>query len=104
MNINIDTVKLKEEILKLTNLNNNLKNRRTQIIKENDDSKEFYETKTSKRINEEFETFKKELEDYINKNERYISYLQKVVDEGYTEFEDNENKLIDEKISVDWGM
>ena len=104
MNININTDKLKEEIIKLTNLNNNLKNRRTQIIKENDDSKEFYESKTSKRINEEFETFKKELEDYINKNERYISYLQKVVDEGYTEFEDNENKLIDEKISVDWGM
>ena len=101
MNININTDKLKEEINKFTELNNNLKNRRTIIFKENEDLKEYYDSKTSKRINTEFDAFKKELEEYIEKNDRYINYLQKVVDEGYTEFEENENKLIDENISVD---
>ena len=102
MNININTEKLNEEIIKLTELNNNLKDRRTLIFRENEDLKEYYDTRTSKKINTEFEMFKKELDEYINKNDRYIAYLKKVVEEGYTEFEEDENRLIDEKISVEW--
>ena len=102
MEININTDKLKEEIEKFRVLNNNLKQRYSAVVKENEDLKEYYDTRTSKKLNEEFDTFKSNLSNYIDRNDTYIDYLQRVVNEGYTEFEENENELIDKNINVDW--
>ena len=105
MNININIDKLKEEIEKFRILNNNLKTRYSSIVKENEDLKEYYDSKTSKNLNEQFISFKTELKDYIDRNDTYINYLQEVVNEGYVEFEEEENRLIEKNISIDeWSL
>lgn len=103
MNININTDKLKEEIEKFKILNKSLKDRFSSIVKENEDLKEYYDSKTSKKLNDQFISFKTELSNYIDRNDKYIDYLQKVVNEGYVEFEEKEKELIEKNISVDIG-
>jgi len=104
MNININTDKLKEEIEKFRLLNKNLKERYSSVVKENEDLKEYYDSKTSKKLNDQFANFKTELLAFIDRNDTYINYLQRVVNEGYVEFEEKENELIDKNINVDWSL
>jgi uncharacterized protein YukE len=100
MNIGIDTEKLNAQIDKLEKTKNEIKNSFQTINTETNAMKESYDSKTSEVIYTEFDRFNKAAEDYIDDLDAYINYLKMAVNQSYIDYEDKENKLIDENIAT----
>lgn len=101
MNIYIDSEKLKEEIEKFKVLNTDMNILFSNIKKETETLKEYWDTKTSLNVFNEFSNFYNDLENIKSKNDEYINFLNNVVNSSYLESNEITNKLIDEKISIE---
>ena len=100
MNIGIDTEKLNAQIDKLQRTRNNLEATFQNINKETNDMKDYYESKTSTVVYDEFDRFSKAATDYIDDLDSYITYLKTVVNQSYIDYEDKENQLIDDNLAT----
>lgn len=101
MNIYIDSEKLKDEIEKFKALNTDMNILFSNIKKETETLKEYWDTKTSLNVFNEFSNFYNDLENIKSKNDEYINFLNNVVNSSYLESNEITNKLIDEKISIE---
>ena len=100
MNIEIDTEKLNAQSERLEKAKNRLESDFQQINSETENMKPDSESKASEVVYNEFERFKLAAADYIEDMDAYINYLKTAVNQSYIDYEDKENKLIDENIAT----
>jgi len=100
MNINIDTDKLLLQIEKLKSARDAMNEVFEKTLKENKESNEYWSSETSRQVDKEFEGFNNSKKEFILKMDIYIEYLKEIVAENYINFENQENKMIDEKIAT----
>lgn len=99
-NLNIDSSKLSLEIEKLNEVSRDLEDLLSKLKNENSILRENWETNTSEQVYSEFETFYKVLESIKTTNDNDVSFLQGVVNDSYTQFDSNTNKLVDNNIAI----
>ena len=99
-NINIDTDKLLEQIEKLEKQKQSLTDLFNNSVNENKKLNEDWSSDTSKVVDEEFVRFDTAAQQYIEKIDSLINYLKDKVSDSYIEYENVENKLIDENIAT----
>ncbi len=100
MNIEIDTEKLNAQIDKLEKVKARLESDFQNVNAETENMKPDWESKTSEVVYDEFSRFKSAAEDYIEDMDTYINYLKTAVNQSYIDYEDKQNKLIDENIAT----
>ena len=99
-NINIDTDKLLEQIEKLEKQREALYTIFVNSVKENKTLNEDWQSDTSKVVDDEFVRFDTAAQQYLEKIDSLINYLKDVVSDSYIEYEQVENKLIDDNIAT----
>ena len=99
-NIDIDTEKLLDAIKKLEKARNDINTIFETSSKGNKTLNDHWSSDTSKVVDEEFDRFDKAAKDYISKLDGEIEYLKNTVTDSYIEYEDIENKLIDDNIAT----
>ena len=100
MAVGIDTEKLNAQIEKLTQAKNDLDTLFKNVETETNNLKEDWESNGATVVYEEFNRFNGASKDYIEDLGTYIEYLKSVVNQSYVDYEDKENKLIDENIAT----
>lgn len=100
MAVGIDTEKLNAQIEKLSQTKTDLDNLFKNVETETNNLKEDYESNGATVVYEEFNRFNSASRDYIDDLGTYIEYLKAVVNQSYIDYEDKENKLIDENIAT----
>jgi uncharacterized protein YukE len=100
MNVDIDTIKLQDEINKLRQIDKEMETLKNDIKKDTEDLKLFWNTKTSESVQESFQDFYNDLENLNIKNDLFASYLERVVSEQYEKSDSETNKLVDDNIAV----
>lgn len=100
LNINTDTDKLLEQIEKLEKVKKDLTDIFGNSVNENKKLNEDWQSDTSKVVDEEFVRFDTAAQQYLEKIDSLINYLRDIVSDSYIEYENVENKLIDENIAT----
>ena len=100
MAVGIDTDKLNAQIEKLTQTKNDLDSLFKGVENETNSLKDDWESNGAAVVYEEFDRFNRASKDYIEDLGTYIAYLKDVVNQSYTDYEEKENKLIDDNIAT----
>ena len=98
--IDIDTEKLLEQIGKLEKVRDFIKEIFENSVQENKNLNDDWSSDTSKVVDGEFVRFSTAAQDYIESLDGYIEYLKNKVTDSYIEYENIENKLIDDNIAT----
>ena len=97
VNIDINVEKVTEEKDKLNALLTRLKEIENNSINKTNLLKDYWQSKTSERFYEEFETYRKGFDKYLEECKGLVTYLQDVVANGYKEYDESTYKVIDEE-------
>ncbi len=100
MNVNIDTNKLLEQIEKLEKEKNSMKELLDSSVKEQKELEDYWQSETSKKVDEEFKEFDEVRQEYTELVDGIIQYLKNVVVNNYVNYENKENELIDDNIAT----
>lgn len=99
-NLSIDSSKLTVEIEKLRKVSSDLEELLNKLKRENSILRDNWETRTSEQVYNDFEEFYKSLESIKITNDNDANFLQNVVNRGYTQLEEDTNKLVDNNIAI----
>ena len=100
-NVNVDTVKLSASIANLKKYNEQMAELFDEIKTEEKALEDLWITEQSNEIYIEFNNMYSLFDEYKEKNNTYVTYLENYVGENYTNYNDSVNKLVDTKIATD---
>lgn len=95
----IDTEKLQEQLNRIIEERDKLNTLLENIKKETDILKDFWETKTSDSVFNNFTEFYTGLQQHIDAINSDIEFLESTI-KNYKEYEEKANKQIDENIAI----
>ena len=99
-NLDIDTNKILDEIQKMKSIKQVFEDLYRQVKKNTEDLKDDWISRTSESVFSDFPTFYEALENSIRDLNNDITYLEKVVKQGYENNNKATNNLVDEKIAM----
>lgn len=97
MNVEINIEKVNEEKDRLNSLLVRLKEIENKSVEKTKLLKEYWQSKTAELYFEDFEIFRQDFDQYIEDCKGIVSYLQNVVANGYSEYDENANKVVSEE-------
>ena len=97
-NININTIKLKENIERLEQRKERIREILSNIEKRVKQTPDYWQSSTSNAILDEFNLLYKEFAKINDSNEKYINFLKNIVTSDYINKENSLNELIDSNI------
>lgn len=98
--IDIDTVKLSEQVNIIKDSKVRLEELFGVLKNDNNILKEMWETRTSEGVFDSFEEFYKDVKKIINNLNKDVEFLEKVVNSGYIENVAKTNEQIDNNIAL----
>lgn len=101
MEILVDSLKLQENINDYTKINDEMKKMLEEIKNKTDNLKDYWDSKTSSQVFEEFDSFFSSLQEKIDKNEENIVFLNDVVKRSYVDLENKKSSEIDDKLTIE---
>lgn len=99
-NVKINSELLNAEIEKLENVGKDIENLIANIRKENENLKEYWNTRTSEGVFTDFTVFYDILNDVKDTNDRDIDFLKNTVSDNYVNYEEKTDTLVDSNISI----
>jgi uncharacterized coiled-coil DUF342 family protein len=100
-NVKIDTEKLNASIANIKKYNEKMAELFDEIKSEEKALEDFWITEQSNEIYIEFNNMYSLFDEYKEKNNTYVTYLENYVSQNYTDYDESVNKLVDTKITTD---
>ena len=100
-NVNVDTVKLNASIANIKKYNEEMSELFDEIKTEEKELEDFWITEQSNEMFIEFSDMYSLFDEYKEKNNSYVTYLENYVSENYSDYDESVNKLVDTQIATD---
>lgn len=100
MQILVDYLRFQENIDNYIKINDEMKKMLEEIKNKTDNLKDYWDSKTSSQVFEEFNNFSSSFQEKIDKNEENIVFLRDVVKKSYIELENKKSSEIENRLAI----